>query len=89
MFDVYARRRLTALLMAAVVGLLGFHFVAPGEGAQPSTPYAVKDGDTLWAIASAHYHGDPRRAVSVIQRTNHLASAELQPGMVLLLPRHV
>ena len=49
-------------------------------------PYRVQAGDTLWSIASEHYHGDPRQGVWVIQRENGLAGASLMPGQVLMLP---
>ena len=86
MFDVYARRRFTALLVLLVVGLLAFQFTARGDGAEPPTPYAVQSGDTLWDIAARTYSGDPRHGVEAIQSANRLASAELRPGMLLLLP---
>lgn len=49
-------------------------------------PYRVKPGDTLWSIASRTYHGDPRQGVWAIQRENGLASTELAPGQLLVLP---
>ncbi len=58
----------------------------PGQGAGPEQRYVVQPGDTLWAIASSEYAGDPREAVWKIQKRNDMPSAEIIPGEVLLLP---
>ena len=46
----------------------------------------VQPGDTLWAIASSRYAGDPREAIWRIKDVNELESSSLSPGTVLRLP---
>ena len=47
----------------------------------------MKPGETLWSIASAHYHtDDPRQAVFQIEQANQLNDANILPGQVILLP---
>ncbi len=58
----------------------------PGSSAGTEQRYVVQPGDTLWAIATAEYGGDPREAVWKIQKRNHMPSAAIAPGEVLLLP---
>ena len=48
--------------------------------------YVVRAGDTLWTIATSHYGGDPREAIWLLQRRNHLTSTLLRPGEQLVLP---
>jgi len=56
------------------------------DGADHEQAYVVRAGDTLWAIAAAHYGGDPREAVYRLEQRNHLAGSIVQPGQRLLLP---
>jgi nucleoid-associated protein YgaU len=46
----------------------------------------VQRYQTLWTIAEAHYGGDVRGAIYRIERANHLAGADIQPGQKLVLP---
>lgn len=46
----------------------------------------VRPGDTLWAIATVRYAGDPRAAIWRLSRRNRLASPLLRPGQRLVLP---
>ncbi len=53
------------------------------------TPYVVKAGDTLWAIAGEQYgvqQHDVRWVVDIIQEANGLSDAGLVPGQRLILP---
>ena len=48
---------------------------------------SVRPGQTLWAIAVAHYpQTDPRQSIYDIQSTNHLVTDTIYPGERLLLP---
>jgi LysM repeat protein len=63
----------------------------PGKGAggfRPARSYVVRPGDTLWGIARRQVgpRADPRPAVDLLARANHLADARLVPGQVLVLP---
>lgn len=54
---------------------------AAGAGAAVVT---VRDGDTLWSIASRIAPArDPRGVVATLERINHLSSPLLQPGQRL------
>ena len=74
---------LVVLLAAALaVGLAA----RSTHGAGPERHYVVKPADTLWSIASRSYGGDVREGVWKLEQRNHLSSATLQPGQVLVLP---
>ena len=48
---------------------------------------SVRPGQSLWAIAVAHYpQTDPRQSIYDIQSANHLATDTIYPGERLLLP---
>jgi LysM repeat protein len=75
------------VLLVAVLTLIAWAVVArASHGAGPEVRYTVKPGDTLWSIAVKHYAGDPRDAVSRIDRRNHLGGSLLVPGQRLVLP---
>jgi LysM repeat protein len=46
----------------------------------------VKPADTLWSIAVSSYAGDTREGVWKLQQRNHLRTATLRPGQVIVLP---
>jgi nucleoid-associated protein YgaU len=56
------------------------------DGAGHPQTYVVRGGDTLWAIAVAHFGGDPREGVYRLEQRNHLAGAVVRPGQRLILP---
>ena len=77
-----------ALLLAFLVALVGvlLVFARPTSGAGPEMRHVVRPGDTLWAIASERYAGDPRAGVWRIAERNGLQDATLTPGQVLVVP---
>jgi nucleoid-associated protein YgaU len=83
---MFATRWTVLLLVVAVLGFVALSAARPGDAGGPETTYVVQPGDTLWAIASARYAGDPREAVWRIERTNGLEGGVLVPGTVLKLP---
>jgi hypothetical protein len=76
--------RLAALIILAVAVWVGF--ARPSEGAGHERVYVVRPADTLWAIASANYAGDPREAVWRLRERNGLQGTLLRPGQRLVLP---
>jgi LysM domain len=76
--------RLAALIIFAVAVWVGF--ARPSEGAGHERAYVVRPADTLWAIASANYAGDPREAVWRLRERNGLQGTLLRPGQRLVLP---
>ena len=73
---------LVVVLVALWVGL-----ARPSEGAGRERVYVVQPADTLWAIATANYGGDPREAVWRLRERNGLTgSTLLHPGQRLVLP---
>jgi LysM repeat protein len=70
------------VLAALAVGLAA----RSSHGAGPERTYVVKPTDTLWTIASRSYGGDVREGVWKLEQRNHLASATITPGQVLVLP---
>ena len=87
------RRRLQGLLRLFVLVVLVFALIWVGvrvAGASTAAPrhYIVRAGDTLWSIAQRSYGSsrDPRQVVYQIEHANQLHSADLQPGVDLVLP---
>jgi LysM repeat protein len=75
------------LLVLLLVAGLGVGLVArSSHGAGPERRYVVRPTDTLWSIAAQSYAGDVRAGVWKLEQRNHLASATVRPGQVLLLP---
>src|ERR1700680_1935083 len=76
------------LVLVAVLALsLVLAKVAVGGGSQTDLTVVVQPGDTLWAIASAHYPSDDVRARVVdIERANRLQSPVIEVGETLHLP---
>ena len=83
---MFATRWIALLVIVAVAGFLALSAARPTSGAGPETTYRVQPGDTLWAIASTRYAGDPREAVWRIEQANDLGNGPLAPGTVLRLP---
>lgn len=92
---VYWRRRamvLTILLVLAFVLTAAISRVGAGVGAQVESQVAgnvvVEPGQTLWEVAAATAPEgvDTRAQVAEIRQLNGLASSELEPWSVLLLP---
>lgn len=51
------------------------------------TSYVVRDGDTLWSIATRLAPGeDPRPVVDAIAATNGVDAGALVPGQTLVIP---
>jgi Tfp pilus assembly protein FimV len=73
----------------ALGALLGALMTSGVLGSQRGggTWITVRPGQTLWAIASAHYpQTDPRQSIYDIQAANHLGTVTIYPGERLLLP---
>ncbi len=77
---------LRILVIVATVLFLWTLFAGESGASGPVRPYTVQPGDTLWSIAEKHWTGDPREGVWNLERSNHLDSAEITPGQVLLVP---
>jgi LysM repeat protein len=73
------------LLVVAILALWAL-FASDSDASGPAQRYTVEPGDTLWSIATAHHAGDPREGVWEIRRRNHLDSATIVPGQVLVIP---
>ncbi len=84
---MFAQRSQITLGLIVLLAIALLVVARPGSSAGPEARYVVQPGDTLWAIASAEYDGDPRAAVWKIEKRNHLVGAAIVPGEVLLLPR--
>ncbi|MEO8476629.1 MAG: LysM peptidoglycan-binding domain-containing protein [Actinomycetota bacterium] len=94
----YVRRRRVTLALVAI-GLAGVvsgpvaNAVgqrAPGADLSPvaNVTYVVRDGDTIWSIATVVAHGrDPRAIVDAIEVENGVDADDLVSGMALSIPR--
>jgi LysM repeat protein len=74
------------LIVLAVTALAVGLAARSSHGAGPERTYVVQPTDTLWAIAARSYAGDVREGVWKLEQRNHLRSATLTPGQVLVLP---
>jgi LysM repeat protein len=75
------------VLVAVVVLSFILAKVALGGGSQADLTVVVQPGDTLWAIAAAHYPSDDVRSrVDDIERANGLQGPVIQAGETLRLP---
>lgn len=89
----YVRRRLTVIgAFLLLVGMLGGpmgHAVMAGDRFDlvTSRTHVVRDGDTLWSVASAIAPDrDPRDVIDEIERLNRGVSSSLVQGQVLHIP---
>ena len=74
-------------LLLLLLGTIAVAMVArSSHGAGPERTYVVKPTDTLWSIAAQSYAGDLREGVWKLEQRNHLASATIRPGQMLVLP---
>ena len=74
------------LIVLAVAALAVGLAARSSHGAGPERTYVVKPTDTLWSIAAHTYAGDVREGVWKLEQRNHLGSATIRPGEVLVLP---
>jgi LysM repeat protein len=79
---MFGKLVIVLVLAALAVGLAA----RSSHGAGPERTYVVKPADTLWSIAARSYAGDAREGVWRLEQRNHLRSATLAPGQVLILP---
>lgn len=79
---MFARFLLLTVAVALVVAVVAHR----SDGASHEATYVVQPADTLWSIASSHYHGDVRKGIWRIQERNHLSSVALAPGQALVIP---
>ncbi len=62
-------------------------FASGIQDIEPTHPYVVTEGETLWEIAGIADPGAPRDAtVAHIMRLNHMSSSALRPGEQILVP---
>ena len=74
-------------VIVLVLGALAVGLAArSSHGAGPERRYVVKPTDTLWSIVSRTDAGDVREGVWKLEQRNHLRTATLTPGQVLVLP---
>jgi Tfp pilus assembly protein FimV len=88
MFEKKTSQSLAAPLVAAALAvLILLGTAAPSAGAAHPAKVVVRPGETLWAIALRARPGqDPRQEVYAIEQANHLSSATLTAGEVVMVP---
>jgi len=80
-------RQWALVLIVAVALSFALAKVVLGGGSQADITVVVQPGDTLWAIAAAHYPSDDVRSrVDDIERANSLQGPVIQAGETLRLP---
>jgi nucleoid-associated protein YgaU len=79
--------RLALIVATAAAGLVVVGGVAYAGSTNSGSHVVVHSGQTLWAIAEAHYPGTSvEEAVATIESANHLGGADIRPGETLYLP---
>lgn len=97
MHRTYVRRRrvtlavvalgLTAIISGPVANAVGLREPDRGMAPVAHRTYVVRDGDTLWSIATRVAHGgDPRPLIDAIETENDVTPGGLVPGMTLTVP---
>jgi LysM repeat protein len=79
---MFAKLLVLSGIIAVVVGLAAH----PSGSAGRPVGYVVKPTDTLWAIATKYYPGDPREGIWRLQQRNRLRGTTIVPGQRLVLP---
>lgn len=85
-------RLLIALLLSvaclASLAMVTMPHLRPLAATQRLLEVTVDNGDTLWGLAARYSPStrDIRHTVNEILKINSLATAELQPGQVILIP---
>lgn len=89
-------RFITSLVIALglCVGLFGFitgSYSSTAITKNEVTQVEVSDGDTLWEIAEnvKTRNMDTRQVVYEICKANDIQAADLQPGMILVIPEYL
>lgn len=87
-------RQLSVRLSMFLVSVVTVFLLIGGAAGAETPPaltntYVVRQGDTLWAIASLHADAgaDIRALVEVIKRDSDIATSEIHPGQVLHIPQ--
>ena len=75
-----------SLLVAVLALVLWATFARSSNATGPERAYRVQPADTLWSIAVSQLHGDPREAIYLLQKRNHLQGTTIVPGQTLVLP---
>lgn len=80
--------RLLILLMALVATFLLLGGTGAASAPTITMEHRVQSGDTLWDLADdlTAPGEDVREVIEVIRDLNHLKSANLTPGQILLIP---
>jgi LysM repeat protein len=88
MFASLTYRHITSVLaLFAVVACMMLVIAPSSSGASRPGHHLVQPGETLWSIASSHYHtSDPREEVFQVEQANNLVDATIVPGQVIVLP---
>lgn len=84
----YRRRRLGALLVAAILSFALLYAGGNAGAESPTIHHTVVPSETLWEITVEHYppSEDPRPIIEEIREINGLEGYDIQPGIALELP---
>ena len=83
---MFAKGSVWLIVVALLAVALALSTARPSQGAAPERRHLVRPGETLWAIATRAYGGDPREAIWRMEQRNGLGGGPLQPGTVIYLP---
>ena len=74
--------------IAAAVGVMPVAARPARESREPPLAVQVAYGDSLWTLAQTHADAsrDVREVVATLREANAVSAADLQPGMIILIP---
>lgn len=82
------RNFLFGIVIGIMVGVYGYTTYTAPEPEYVDTIVTVKEGETLWEIASKYRHSeeDVRLVINRIRKVNNLDQCWIHPGQGLVVP---
>ncbi|KXS49716.1 cell division suppressor protein YneA [Halanaerobium congolense] len=80
---------LIAILVLIIILISVFSLISSGENSSNFINHEIKNGESLWSIASQYYNKsdvDLRKVIYKIKKINNIDSAVINPGRELIIP---
>lgn len=80
---------LIAILALSIILIALFSLISSGQNSNNFINHEIKNGESLWSIASQYYNKsnvDLRKVIYKIKEINNIDSAVINPGQELIIP---